>query len=147
MEKIEIQDSYQELREAPPSRIHEIHSRARLNTMSRNSLPPGALGNMSTVSLESTPFHDTPEHQHFHVFSYNKLGIFDYFTFSILNKIFIPVLLHVCWAILWVVLYNYADFKVIGVVSGLVTVVSVVISLLLVFRTNTAYDRYWEARK
>jgi Bestrophin, RFP-TM, chloride channel len=147
MEKIDIPDSYQELHESPIVRLNDTHSRARLTTMSRNSLPPGAVGNMSTVSMESTPFHVTPEHQHFHVFSYSKLGIFDYFTFSILNKIFIPVLLHVLWAILWVVLYTYADVKFIGVVSGLVTVVSVVISLLLVFRTNTAYDRYWEARK
>jgi hypothetical protein len=68
MEKIEIPDSYQELRESPQSRINDTHSRVRLTTMSRNSLPPGVIGNMSTVSLESTPYYDTPEHQHFHVF-------------------------------------------------------------------------------
>lgn len=146
MEKIDIPDSYQEI---PSTRSQDMPSlaRSRNPTMSRNSIPPGMLGNLSTVSLESSPYHDTPEHENFHVLKYNNLGLFDYFTYSILHKIFIPVLLHVLWAILWVIMYNYAEWKFIGVMSGLVTVVSVVISLLLVFRTNTAYDRYWEARK
>lgn len=39
------------------------------------------------------------------------------------------------------------DFLDVGLPSSLQTVLGFVVGLLLVFRTNTAYDRWWEGRK
>ncbi|GJJ68333.1 ion channel-forming bestrophin family protein [Entomortierella parvispora] len=41
---------------------------------------------------------------------------------------------------------EYSGWKM-GYTLNLVTVMGMVVSLLLVFRTNTAYDRYWEGRR
>lgn len=42
---------------------------------------------------------------------------------------------------------NYISFREAPIPSTLHSLIGVVIGLLLVFRTNTAYDRWWEARK
>jgi putative membrane protein len=66
---------------------------------------------------------------------------------SIISAIWIAVLLNTLWAVLWTCLYMFKVTPGIGFGNLLITVLSIVVGLLLVFRTNTAYDRYWEARK
>ncbi|KAF9543356.1 hypothetical protein EC957_000947 [Mortierella hygrophila] len=64
------------------------------------------------------------------------------------------VILQIWWHILLVGIYSaivfliskYSDWKM-GYTLNLVSVMGMVVSLLLVFRTNTAYDRYWEGRR
>ncbi|KAL1915607.1 uncharacterized protein VTP21DRAFT_6731 [Calcarisporiella thermophila] len=65
-------------------------------------------------------------------------------AFSALKRVFLITFLLAIWSaiVTWLALiYN------IGMGIIFVTVISIVISLLLVFRTNTAYDRYWEGRR
>ncbi|KAI9338374.1 Bestrophin, RFP-TM, chloride channel-domain-containing protein [Zopfochytrium polystomum] len=70
------------------------------------------------------------------------------FKSSIASVIIIPWVLLTLWGVLVTCLYMLSPtFAFMGTTSGLITVVTVVLSLLLSFRTNTAYDRYWEARK
>jgi putative membrane protein len=68
---------------------------------------------------------------------------------SVIPTIMLPATLVTSWAVLWVSLFKLSpnQFKDIGIPPLLITLLSIVIGLLLVFRTNTAYDRYWEARK
>ncbi|KAG0283425.1 hypothetical protein BGZ96_012211 [Linnemannia gamsii] len=64
------------------------------------------------------------------------------------------VILEIWWHILLVGIYStivfliskYSDWKM-NYSLNLVSVMGMVVSLLLVFRTNTAYDRYWEGRR
>ncbi len=44
-------------------------------------------------------------------------------------------------------IFNYIGLKEQPIPSTLHSLVGIVIGLLLVFRTNTAYDRWWEARR
>ncbi|KAG0207327.1 hypothetical protein BGX28_001377 [Mortierella sp. GBA30] len=64
------------------------------------------------------------------------------------------VILAIWWQIVLVglfstvvfVIHRYSDWNM-NYSLSLVSVMGMVISLLLVFRTNTAYDRYWEGRR
>ncbi|KAK3840673.1 MAG: Bestrophin, RFP-TM, chloride channel-domain-containing protein [Linnemannia elongata] len=64
------------------------------------------------------------------------------------------VILQIWWHILLVGIYStivfliskYTEWKMLYTLN-LVSVMGMVVSLLLVFRTNTAYDRYWEGRR
>lgn len=49
--------------------------------------------------------------------------------------------------IAWVELTYWPDNKVLSNLTVVYSLIGFVISLLLVFRTNTAYDRWWEGRK
>src|SRR6516164_7492171 len=55
------------------------------------------------------------------------------------------VALCVAWAVVIVLLYKMG-YKL-GVSATTHTLVGVAVGLLLVFRTNASYDRYWEGRK
>ncbi|OXA50926.1 hypothetical protein Fcan01_14539 [Folsomia candida] len=65
------------------------------------------------------------------------------------------VILRIWWQVLFVLVYTSAVVAIHSYVPlmrmcfpmSLVQVLGVVIGLLLVFRTNTAYDRYWEGRR
>ncbi|KAG0376809.1 hypothetical protein BGX24_007179 [Mortierella sp. AD032] len=63
------------------------------------------------------------------------------------------VILAIWWQVILVGLYSTAVFFVhkyaltMTYNLSLVSVMGMVVSLLLVFRTNTAYDRYWEGRR
>lgn len=51
------------------------------------------------------------------------------------------------WALAWVELKYFPDFEKFQSLLSVYSLIGFVISLLLVFRTNTAYDRWWEGRK
>ncbi|KAF9548059.1 hypothetical protein EC957_007342 [Mortierella hygrophila] len=64
------------------------------------------------------------------------------------------VILSIWWQILAIGIYSAAVFFIhkysawkMNYSLSLVSVMGMVVSLLLVFRTNTAYDRYWEGRR
>lgn len=54
-----------------------------------------------------------------------------------------------CWiiAILELHIFKLSDSSHVKQITSMHTLLSFVISMLLVFRTNTAYDRWWEGRK
>src|SRR5918993_817187 len=64
---------------------------------------------------------------------------------SLVREITARVLLCVGWSAL-VVWFHYSVNPV-GIPSLLHTLVGVALGLLLVFRTNASYDRYWEGRR
>ncbi|KAJ3207277.1 hypothetical protein HK099_000308 [Clydaea vesicula] len=70
---------------------------------------------------------------------------------TVINKVSYTVLFLTMWSVLIVLLYHFAKpiFKVSDLPSKplFIPILSIVIGLLLVFRTNTAYDRYWTGRK
>ncbi|KAJ3175545.1 hypothetical protein HK101_010637 [Irineochytrium annulatum] len=70
---------------------------------------------------------------------------------SVLPHVLLPTFVLACWSTLVAVFYMVPN---INFLSGrlpnsslLITVLGVVMGLLLVFRTNTSYDRYWEGRR
>ena len=50
-------------------------------------------------------------------------------------------------AIAWIKMEHFPDATMVDKLMGVYSIVGFVLSLLLVFRTNTAYDRWWEGRK
>ncbi|KAJ3410281.1 hypothetical protein HDV05_003963 [Chytridiales sp. JEL 0842] len=62
---------------------------------------------------------------------------------AVAPRVFILVL----WSTVWTCLYMLTSFKWWATAPSLASVLSFVVGLLLVFRTNTAYDRFWEGRK
>ncbi|KAI9328775.1 Bestrophin, RFP-TM, chloride channel-domain-containing protein [Zopfochytrium polystomum] len=70
---------------------------------------------------------------------------------SVIPSVFMPTLTLTAWSALVTVFYMVPS---VNFLSGripnstlLVTVLGVVMGLLLVFRTNTSYDRFWEGRR
>ncbi|KAJ3095745.1 hypothetical protein HDU97_006571 [Phlyctochytrium planicorne] len=66
---------------------------------------------------------------------------------SVIPNIVLPGLFLTVWATIWTVVFTQTEWKVWSTQPLLISIISVVLGLLLVFRTNTAYDRYWEGRK
>ncbi len=68
---------------------------------------------------------------------------------SVIPHILAPLCLLTGWSILWTCLYmlDPSKFRIISIPSTLIQLVGTTLSLLLVFRTNTAYDRYNDGRK
>jgi len=70
---------------------------------------------------------------------------------SVIPKIYIPVILVTIWTVLLKLFYDYYKeekfIKTVFFPTSLLTYLGLVLSLLLVFRNNSAYDRYWEGRK
>lgn len=64
---------------------------------------------------------------------------------SLVKEIIGRVLLIVLWSALVVAFHLYV--RRVGIPSTLHSLVGVALSLLLVFRTNASYDRFWEGRK
>jgi len=59
---------------------------------------------------------------------------------SVILSIIMPVLFMTGWGALIWYLYEYVN-KNVAVSNALITILAIVVGLLLVFRTNTAYDR------
>jgi ion channel-forming bestrophin family protein len=69
---------------------------------------------------------------------------------SMVRQIFARVLSCVLWSVVVVALHNYfqSAYQVsLAIPNTLHSFIGLALSLLLVFRTNAAYDRFWEARK
>jgi putative membrane protein len=70
---------------------------------------------------------------------------------SVIPKIYIPVLIFTFWALALKIFYNcFKEKEFINHIffpSSLLTYLGLVLSLLLVFRNTSAYDRFWEGRK
>lgn len=79
----------------------------------------------------------------FHKFQWLKILL--NFRYSVVPSIMPRVLFSGIFSILIFILYRQGINLALPVESGIVP--SVVLGLLLVFRTNTAYDRFWEGRK
>eukprot|EP00833_Pecoramyces_ruminatium_P004880 jgi/Orpsp1_1/1178912/evm.model.c7180000067202.1 len=77
-----------------------------------------------------------------HIYKINK---------SVLPKIYAPVILVTIWTVLLKLFYDYYKerefIKTVFFPTSLLTYLGLVLSLLLVFRNNSAYDRFWEGRK
>ncbi|KAJ1980309.1 hypothetical protein H4R33_005510 [Dimargaris cristalligena] len=75
-------------------------------------------------------------------------------SYSIVLRFHGSVVPHVAPAVIFFAAWSAAVVAVdkytvlnLGITNSIITILAFVISLLLVFRTNTAYDRYWEGRK
>ncbi len=64
----------------------------------------------------------------------------------IIDDLKVPLIVVVVYMTTISILDRYLPLEVIHVPLGLITVPGTVIALLLAFRTNSAYDRWWEAR-
>ncbi|KAG0368924.1 Bestrophin, RFP-TM, chloride channel-domain-containing protein [Gamsiella multidivaricata] len=65
---------------------------------------------------------------------------------TVILAIWWQVLLLAVYSSVVFVIHKFTDWKM-NYSLSLVSVMGMVVSLLLVFRTNTAYDRYWEGRR
>ncbi|ORX89888.1 UPF0187-domain-containing protein [Basidiobolus meristosporus CBS 931.73] len=65
---------------------------------------------------------------------------------SIIPRIIVKVLFLTAYSAAVVSIHRFTDLRL-NIKDNLVTILGMVTSLLLVFRTNTAYDRYWEGRR
>ncbi|KAG0222032.1 Bestrophin, RFP-TM, chloride channel-domain-containing protein [Mortierella sp. GBAus27b] len=65
---------------------------------------------------------------------------------TVILTIWWQVLLTAAYSVAILMIHNYTTWKM-NYSLSLVSVMGMVVSLLLVFRTNTAYDRYWEGRR
>ncbi|KAI9092671.1 Bestrophin/UPF0187 [Phlyctochytrium arcticum] len=70
---------------------------------------------------------------------------------SVIPRILLPSFLITAWGAVWTVFFMVPRVNFLkGFLPDstlLITIVSLVMGLLLVFRNNTAYDRYWEGRR
>jgi len=70
---------------------------------------------------------------------------------SVIPKIYIPVLIFTVYTVLLKLFYDFFKehefIKTVFFPSSLLTYLGLVLSLLLVFRNTSAYDRFWEGRK
>ncbi len=64
---------------------------------------------------------------------------------SVVRQIFWRVMLFVAWSAVVVAIHLYV--RPVGVPSTVHTLIGVALGLLLVFRTNASYERFWEGRK
>ncbi|KAJ3114237.1 hypothetical protein HDU96_002364 [Phlyctochytrium bullatum] len=66
---------------------------------------------------------------------------------SVLPHVWFPTLVVTLWTVFWVLIHQQAKWALVATQPLLISIIGVVLSLLLVFRNNTAYDRYWEGRR
>lgn len=64
----------------------------------------------------------------------------------VLGKIKIELVLVVLYVIAFDLLHRYYDAEAMNIPIAIPTIIGTVISLLLAFKSNQAYDRWWEAR-
>ncbi|KAI9146424.1 Bestrophin/UPF0187 [Paraphysoderma sedebokerense] len=83
-----------------------------------------------------------------------KTKVFGYpdafhFRGSVIMRVALPVLLCTAWSVAIFLIYVLVPSspKYVAIETLFIQIISLVLSLLLVFRTNTAYDRYWEGRR
>lgn len=64
----------------------------------------------------------------------------------VLGKIRVELFLVIIYAITFEIFNTYYDNEAINIPIAIPTIVGTIISLLLAFKSNQAYDRWWEAR-
>src|SRR5262245_52266853 len=79
---------------------------------------------------------------------YDPHGWFDHF-FDIRGTLLIEISARVLTCVAWAagVVWFHHRVHLIGIPVTIHSLVGVALGLLLVFRTNASYDRYWEGRK
>ena len=101
-----------------------------------------------TTRMRTAPARHMSKHRPLLHKAHNKMrygwGDFIRIRGSIVPHVFLPTTVLTLWCITWLLLHKSAGWTWFLVSNQLVTILGVVMSLLLVFRTNTAYDRYWE---
>ncbi|MET0405408.1 MAG: bestrophin family ion channel, partial [Cystobacter sp.] len=70
---------------------------------------------------------------------------FHYLKGSMIRKIIYRVMACVAWSAAVVALHQ--EVRPMGIPATVHTLAGISLSLLLVFRTNSSYDRFWEGRK
>ncbi|KAJ1504604.1 hypothetical protein HMI54_000456 [Coelomomyces lativittatus] len=124
-------------------------------------LPPSTASSWTAATNQQVtdpyPHHDTPfASSHYYpvksIDTVSKLIAFPNalrFKASVLPNIVVPLSFFTLWATgIWALAtYVTSSPQVLTFPPLFISVISLVLSLLLVFRTNTAYDRYWDGRK
>ncbi|KAJ3071077.1 hypothetical protein HDU98_005861 [Podochytrium sp. JEL0797] len=104
----------------------------------------GRLSDVEDVTYrESTEIHENSGNE----FSESWFG-FLAVKGSVLGTIFVPALVFTLWGVIWTCVFMLTGFHTLFPNSqALISITSFVVALILGYRTNSAYDRYWEARK
>jgi putative membrane protein len=77
----------------------------------------------------------------------HKPRFYDEIYSTVIPQIYIHVISNTAWAAFISFLYLYGKLEFLAIKNFIMTVITVVMGFLLVFRTNSSYDRFWEARK
>ncbi|KAJ3049279.1 hypothetical protein HK097_009704, partial [Rhizophlyctis rosea] len=117
----------------------------------QNLKPPQFAPHERPTSMESLRDAEQVRRKHFHKAS-NHHARYSYKDLyrvrgSVIPRVLLPSLVLTLWGTLWTLLFMVGKVKGFVMDTLLITVLGVVMGLLLVFRTNTAYDRYWEGRR
>ena len=75
-----------------------------------------------------------------------RLKIIFAYTGTVLPRVIPYTLVMVLWSLALILFFEFTGLKF-EMSSQAHSIVGVALGLLLVFRTNTSYDRYWEGRK
>ncbi|KAH6570411.1 hypothetical protein BASA60_007745 [Batrachochytrium salamandrivorans] len=113
-----------------------------LQVSSALDMPPHSPAPASVMLQDA----ETPPPPPAHLFTFPRIELFS------LQGSVIPTIFPMCaaltvWAALWSYIYMVQGIKQVSIPNQLIGILSVVMGLLLVFRTNTAYDRFWEGRR
>ncbi|KAI8055924.1 Bestrophin, RFP-TM, chloride channel-domain-containing protein [Syncephalis plumigaleata] len=102
---------------------------------------------MLSRNKKSVEYEVTPEEHHVELPLYN-IHYPHAFRWhgSVITRISLQVLGVTLWATLLTVLHN-TSVAYLAIPTTVITLIGLVTSLLLIFRTNTAYDRFWEGRR
>ncbi|KAJ3130071.1 hypothetical protein HK100_008282 [Physocladia obscura] len=108
----------------------------------------GSLWDKASSLWENSPRKRQMQHK-VKQYSVDHWGDLFRFSYSVLPTVFLPSIALAAWSTLVCVFYIIPDVSFLHLPNStlLVTVLGTVMSLLLVFRVNTAYDRFWEGRK
>lgn len=68
-------------------------------------------------------------------------------SMHLLRRLLVPAIVYLLYVAAVHYVYEYLGFTHIDLTMSISTVLGISVSLLLGFRTNAAYDRWWEARK
>ncbi|KAJ3304269.1 hypothetical protein HDU76_005230 [Blyttiomyces sp. JEL0837] len=88
--------------------------------------------------LHSSSHANTDENSWMTIFSFHG---------TVIPHVIVPGIILTVWATMWTAVYMKSGFRSWATTTSLISIISFVLGLLLVFRTNTAYDRYWEGRR
>jgi putative membrane protein len=65
---------------------------------------------------------------------------------SVIKRNVFKIIVLTIWTSFWCILYEVIPLDI-AITGLMIQILNIVVSLLLVFRTNTAYDRFWEGRR